>query len=209
MKHARRAKGFTLLELLVALAVFALVSVLAYGGLRAVLDVREHTDRAAAQLGRLQVTLALMARDFEQLVKRPRRDAFGYWQASLRYDPHRVPERVELVRAGGRGASPTVLQRVAWELDDGVLYRDDWAVVDGSGEAPDNRVAMLGSEAGERVTRFEMRFVQHAERGMQQASTWPPPRVEPNEAPLPEVVEVLLDVAGTGRIMRTFPVARP
>ncbi|MGH8772628.1 MAG: PulJ/GspJ family protein, partial [Burkholderiales bacterium] len=36
-----KARGFTLLELLVALAIFALLSAIAYGGLNAVLDSRE------------------------------------------------------------------------------------------------------------------------------------------------------------------------
>ena len=74
---AVRQRGFTLLELLVALAIFALVSVMAYGGLASVLDQQFATDEIAGQLARLQKTYLLLQRDFEQLVPRPVRDEYG------------------------------------------------------------------------------------------------------------------------------------
>jgi general secretion pathway protein J len=66
--------GFTLLEMLVALAIFALLSVMSYGGLRSVMEQQAATELEAEQLGQLQKIYLLMQRDFEQAVPRAVRD---------------------------------------------------------------------------------------------------------------------------------------
>jgi general secretion pathway protein J len=205
----RHDRGFTLLELLVALSVFALMSVMAYGGLRAVLDARAVTDQAAERLAQLQLAEALLGRDFEQLVARPRRDEFGYWEASLLYSPNATPSRLQLLRIGGADEGSGALTRIAWELQDGTLYRLYWARVDGSGNEPTGRLAVLGLEPEQRVEAWELRFLEQGTQGELEYSAWPPPRTEAGTAPLPQAVEVSLELAGVGRITRLFPVQRP
>ena len=73
----RLAHGFTLLELLIALAIFGLLSVMSYSGLTSVLDQHARTDAAADRLGELQKIYLLMQRDFEQIVARPVRSEYG------------------------------------------------------------------------------------------------------------------------------------
>ena len=55
------------LELLIALAIFGLLSVMSYSGLTTVLDQHARTDAAADRLGELQKIYLLMQRDFEQI----------------------------------------------------------------------------------------------------------------------------------------------
>ncbi len=62
--------GFTLLELLVALSIFSIVAVLAYGGLDSVLEQRILTEESAERLATLQKTYLIIQRDIEQLVPR-------------------------------------------------------------------------------------------------------------------------------------------
>ncbi len=50
----QRQAGFTLLELLVALSIFALISAMAYGGLQSVMTTQQHTAKAAQHLADLQ-----------------------------------------------------------------------------------------------------------------------------------------------------------
>ena len=78
----RASCGFTLLELLVALSIFAIVAVLAYGGLGTVLDQRILTEESAERLADLQKTYLIVQRDIEQLVPRAIRDEFGDEQAA-------------------------------------------------------------------------------------------------------------------------------
>ncbi len=54
--------GFTLFEIMVAMAVFALLSVMAYGGLRSVLESRQGLQLASERLTQLQLALLLLER---------------------------------------------------------------------------------------------------------------------------------------------------
>ena len=72
-----RQTGFTLLEVMVAIAVFATLSVMAYGGLHVVLDSRQQVQAVAERIGRLQLALSLIGRDLSQSAMRPVRDGYG------------------------------------------------------------------------------------------------------------------------------------
>ena len=56
MRRLNRYRGFTLIELLIALVVFATLSLMAYGGLDAVLKVDETVRKHSADLKQLQRT---------------------------------------------------------------------------------------------------------------------------------------------------------
>jgi len=70
-------QAFTLLELLVALAIFAIIAIMAYAGLNTILTARQQTDQHATQLAHLQLTYLWLGRDIEQLMKRAIRDQYG------------------------------------------------------------------------------------------------------------------------------------
>ena len=73
----QRDEGFTLLELLVALLVFAFLAVMAYGGLQVVLEAQKRTTEQAMRLGELQVFFTILGRDVEQIIDRDIRDSYG------------------------------------------------------------------------------------------------------------------------------------
>ena len=99
-----RQGGFTLLELLVAMAVFAIMSVVAYQGLRSVLQVNEVSREHAQVLADLQVSLSVLERDLSQLVDIRVRDEFGDRLPPLRLLPGSDDyPLLELVRAGRAG----------------------------------------------------------------------------------------------------------
>jgi general secretion pathway protein J len=121
-------RGFTLLELLVALAIFSLLAVMAYGGLRSVLEQRAGTEQEAERLGQLQKIYLLMQRDIEQVVPRPVRDGYGAELPALL-----GAESLELTRGGWRnplGHARSTLQRIAYVHEDGELVRYTWRVLD-------------------------------------------------------------------------------
>ena len=123
--------GFTLVELLVALLVFGIMSVLAYGGLRSVLDAAASAGAHADRLAGLQRTFTMVGRDVEQLTARDIRDEYGDRQPALRVGGSEL--LMELTRAGWRnpaGQARPTLQRVAYRLDERTLYRLQWGVLD-------------------------------------------------------------------------------
>ncbi|MDR2787423.1 MAG: type II secretion system minor pseudopilin GspJ [Candidatus Accumulibacter sp.] len=71
---ARSEGGFTLLEILVALAIFALASVIAYGGLDSVASTKSALDREIRFWRELGLVFDRMEADFLQSVPHPLRD---------------------------------------------------------------------------------------------------------------------------------------
>ena len=97
--------GFTLVEMLVALALFAMIGLAAFTTLDTVVRVRGQTEGRIERLGAIDRALTLLSRDLMQaLPGDPARDADG---ATLRFR-----------RSGEDGAL-----RVAWGLRDGTLLR--------------------------------------------------------------------------------------
>ncbi|MDD3518574.1 MAG: type II secretion system minor pseudopilin GspJ [Chromatiales bacterium] len=202
-------RGFTLLEVLIALAIFAAVAAMAYGGLRSVLEARAATDAAAARLAELQIALTLIGRDVEQFVDRPTRDLYGNAQPALRWQPYRLPPRFELIRAGGRAVERrSSLRRVGYELEDGVLYRLGWYALDGATDEADERTALFPVEARElRVEDFAVVIYPDGFRldgGMTPPQEWPAAGSEVQ----PAAVEVNLEVQGFGTVTRVFALPR-
>ncbi|MCK4676195.1 MAG: prepilin-type N-terminal cleavage/methylation domain-containing protein, partial [Gammaproteobacteria bacterium] len=57
-------RGFTLLELLIASIIFAIMAVMAYGGLANVLDNSKSSQLALKRLQQIQQSISVLNRDF-------------------------------------------------------------------------------------------------------------------------------------------------
>lgn len=195
--------GFTLLELLIAVAVFAVVSAVAYGGLQAVLNADGQTRLRGAILAELQVTLAVMERDLRQAAAIEPRDRFGDRQPALRYSSLATAPELELVRAGSGGLDR--LRRIGWRITEEGLERRLWGTVDaGDDSEPMARIFLAARETrGElEPVRMELRFVVPGARGEETLDSWPPLRSPDPPRALPSLVEIILEVPGLGRVER-------
>ena len=61
-------RGFTLLELLVALSIFSILSVMAYGGLQSVITTKQSTEKAAERISEIQLVMMRISNDLRQAV---------------------------------------------------------------------------------------------------------------------------------------------
>lgn len=128
--------GFTLVEILTALAIFGVIGVLATRIVAGMIELGSATRQHAEGLADLQRAMGIVERDIEQLTDREIRDELG--------DP--VPAVIvtgvsllELTRMGWQNplrAPRTELQRIAYVLRDDKLVRLYWPVLD---RAPDTR----------------------------------------------------------------------
>lgn len=194
-----KSAGMTLVEVLVALAVFATVSVLAFGGLNTVLKTRAGTDEFSKRLGDLQIAMTLLERDLIQAVNRPVRDEYGDPLPALIGGTGEIPGTLELTRAGYRnpaGLPRSNLQRVVWHLEDRVLERAYWSVLDRAQDSALHRVALV-----DEVDRIDMRFLDHQHEWK---TSWPAETTDDKPAGLPRAVEVTLELADWGSITRLF-----
>jgi general secretion pathway protein J len=79
-----RERGFTLLELLVAMFIAAIIFAMGYGTINQAVRSREGLEEQQKRLLELQTTVRTMEQDFVQLAQRPVRDPVGgTYQAAL------------------------------------------------------------------------------------------------------------------------------
>ena len=204
MNGCRRNAGFTLLELLVSLAIFALLATMAYTALNTVLKARKEVDQRAARLTELQTAFMVMERDIEEAVARPVRDDLGDEQAALKGGGVGVTI-LSLTRTGWRnplGVARSDLQRVAYGFNNQQLLREGWSSLDRApGSEPYSEVLING------VSAVDVRFLG---QDRQWLGYWPPESgngTQPAGAVLmPRAIEISVDVDGWGRIVRLFRV---
>ena len=199
-------RGFTLLEMLVAMAVFAIMSVAAYQGLHAVLLADHVTREQAQRLADLQVTLSVLERDLAQVVDVSVRDEFGDPLPGLRLRAGGEHQLLELVRAGAGGEQR--LRRTAWQITERGLERRLWSGVD-IVDVDSMRVlpfAELVDEQQKLGMDSAFHFIVRTPAGLDRVDAWPLPDADPDASGLPMAVELVLDIPGLGEIRRLMAV---
>ena len=206
------ARGFTLIEVLIAMAITTLISVVAYTGLSSALSGAESLRSASGRAHDINQTLAMLSRDLRQVVNRPVVDEFGQVVPAL-MGGEMSREPLALTRAGwhtSTAAPRSTLQRVRWWLEDERLWRGYFPVLDRTAGTEPVETAIL-----EGVERFELRFLPtlsavESDRNdvidrRNWRESWIADLSQPGQMPSPPAaVEVLMEVAGLGELRRTY-----
>ncbi len=200
-RQDKKQNGFTLLELLVAIGIFALLAAMGYGGLNNVMTARKITTQHAERLSQLQMTFLWLGRDIEQTVDRSIRDEYAEVQpAVLGVETGRY--QLELTHTGWRnpaGRKRSNLQRVAYGLRNGNLLRVYWSVLDRAQDSQPLESVLLDG-----VEKLELRFLNQQN---QWQDSWPSNQLgAPVSTTPPKAVEVTLETKAEGRITRLFRV---
>lgn len=203
--NAAESQGFTLLELLLAMALTALVAVMAYTGFSVAADAGERHRQQVSRLGEVQRAMGWLLRDLQQLSDRPVVDSRGDSLPALLGGEQGDP-LLEFTHAGWsnpREQPRSSLQRVRYRLDgEGGLWREHWLVLDRFDEEEGlQRVKLIdgvrrvslafldgraGSAAGTRI-------------GGEWMDWWP---VAEGDPLLPLALRVGLELEGIGRVER-------
>ena len=194
-----KAKGFTLLEIIVAISIFALISAMTYPVLIEMLNYGEEADAETARLGELQKAMTFIGRDVEQIVNRPVRDNYGS-EVEAVLGGGGSSTVLEFSRTGWRnpvGWERSHIQRIAYALSEGKLFRQNWQVVDRSVDSVVAEVLLV-----EDVSLVEVRFLNDENEWQE---FWPPS--EPDKPRIPKAIDVVLELEDWGRINRIYRVA--
>lgn len=229
------ARGFTLIELMVALFITAVIFVVGYGAINQALknhtQVKEHEDR----LGEVQTAVRIMVQDFSELSARPIRDQLGQnWQACIVTPTPEVLAGSVSPAASSAPAAPddddADADDTSPQADDGGLdlvafTRGGWANPAGIQRPTLERVSyrfangtlrrmhwmvLDGTEAGLPVRRDVLTHVKSVTfRFMDQSRQWVnqwPALGAPSLRTRPFAVEITLDLEDWGKIVRVVEV---
>ena len=203
MTIASRQAGFTLLELIVAIGIFAVFSLMAYGGLGEVLKAQslvEHTDEATRDL---QMALFRLSQDIEQTRARPIRDRFGDPVNAFQLDADNVLDFTSGGRANPMQRPISALRRIGYFLRDGTLYRRSWQVLDLAQNSEEIVVELLDG-----VVDLRWRFLDDANEWQ---TEWPALSAStgavPQDARPPKAVELRLETKCWGELRMLYRIA--
>lgn len=208
MKH--RAFGFTLIEVLVAVAITGFIMSIAYGGLNSVRRQSTQNEANMKRLRQVQLAMDIMTRDFSQLTPRTVRDGLGGFSPALAAGPDNVPP-ILFTRGGWAnplGSVRSTQERVAYSLEDGKLMRSYWPELDGMAQVVPQKQALLSD-----VTSLK---VLYADTSGQFQVLWPVTSAllttgtqTGNDTTLPAAVSITLTLKDLGDITRIVEVATP
>lgn len=198
------SKGFTLVELLIAVAIFATIAVMAGSGLRSVLTARDITEENAKRLSELQRGMFILQNDIEQIINRKVRDEYGDSVAAIKGSAS--DGYISFTRTGVLNPLKlrrSSLQRITYQLEETDLVRMAWYYIDGALE-DDAQITTIMTE----VDSIEFGFLTGKDKWEEQ---WPTmgsgsisgsSKVKPE--PVPKAIKMTLDLIDHGEISRLF-----
>jgi general secretion pathway protein J len=194
--------GFTLIEIIVAVGIFAIVSGAGYAALEQALAVQARLNDERDYWRQLEFAMAVMQRDFAGAIDRPPRavdsrpvyafqgDATGASRAF-----NEVLAFTKETRSDIRDKTPRPATRVSYHLKDGVLSRREWSRVDQPARDGGAEQTIL------RATNARFRYLA---RGGRWHRRWP---VDGGAMAMPLAVEITFSEARVGPFKRVLPVS--
>lgn len=200
----RGGTGFTLIEVLVALAVFGVLSLLAYMTLGSTLSNSDLLTERMDRLQAIQRTMRFLSSDLIQAAPRPVRLELGDSYSPALQTSLSSEFALELTHGGWgnpAGLPRGTLQRAAYRIEDDELVRYHWNVLDRTFSNEPIAIVLLDN-----VESLVFRYLQS---DGEWTEVWPPLSAQGPAAGRirPRAVEILLALLDEGEIRRIVEVA--
>jgi general secretion pathway protein J len=187
-------KGFTLLEILIALFIFTIISMILVSSLRSVMDSVSLTENKADRLRKLQMALLVMSRDVEQAINRPVMNVNGKVEAAFVGSAHGFT----FTHTGFANPTHTVarstMQRTVYQWQDEAMSRITWDVLDQAPKSQSHERSILTG-----VTEGHFKYLDKNGRFYNE---WP--LNGQDSEPLPRAVRVYLTLANWGTLTQLY-----
>lgn len=196
LHSSKRSAGFTLLEILIALFIFSIVSLLLSGALRNIINIQSRTTAHATQLHEVQIALLMMSRDIEQTVNRPVITANGKPEPAF----VGTPTSLTFTRGGYVNASGVAVQssmlREEYFFDNQTLQRKTWPVLDAAPQTLPHSRPLLTKVLSAAFSYLDSKGQFHA--------NWPVGNSQ--QAVLPRAVKIKLTIENWGEVSEVVAV---
>lgn len=191
----KRCRGFTLFEMVIAVSIFAIMGVVAFGGLGQMTRTGQAVADANERLSNMQFAVAYFNRDWTQVSPRKVRNQYGDEEHNIVISD----AAITFTRSGWSnllGHKRSTLQRVQYLQIDDQLVRRHWRSLDQRvGEEPLQTVLLDDIEG------VEIEFVDALGKPIR---TWPMELGSNTGAPI--VLAFRLDLVGIGEITRLLEI---
>jgi len=196
-----RQQGFTLLELLISSIIFAIMAVMAYGGLNNVIRNSDASKQALSRLQQIQQSVAIISRDFSQISPRAIRDEYGNRQPYV-IAGNKIDQLIEFTR-GGRVNPASLprssLLRVAYQVEEDKLIRLQWPQLDRAQGIEPKKTVIL-----DQLEEITLRFLNASGKW---GTQWPPLNnsgtTQAGNSAL-YGIEIVLELEDWGKIRRVY-----
>ncbi len=197
MKHS--SDGFTLIEILVAVAIFGLLSIAAYTVLDAGMRSRQQTESRLSKLEILQRAIHTIEKDLRMLSLRQVRDEFGDKLPLLKGQSEQAGLQgfLEFTRSGWRnpaGLPRSNLQHVIYNFEQNTLTRQHNIFLDQASNSPKVIRTLLKD-----VTSFNLQFLNQQK---QWNNSWSMFGNKDTQLLLPRAIKLSLELEPFGKIER-------
>jgi len=206
-------RGFTLVEVMIALSITAFVSAIAYASLSTVITGVESTRQVANRTYEINRAWTIISRDLRQFSPRPIRDEFGEFEPAMA-GGNAARFLLSFTRAGWHnplGQQRSSLQRVNYLLEDESLWRESYPVLDRASDTEPRRVRLLdGIEYLDLAFLGSLAQLETADDGRSlDTRNWPENWVADisnpdNELQPPVAVELRMQLTDFGEVRRLY-----
>ena len=205
---AKSSYGFTLLEIMVAIGVFAVISLLSMGGLNNILNTQEHTEAYMDRLTKIQMTFAMMSREFQQILDAPVRDEYGGQMDSITTELSDGSRGLEFTHQGRFSFDNSLrVQRVAYFFENNKLVKNTWSVLDRVEDSKPLRQKILTDIDGISFAFFQDNKQKQEQEQALDAIPWSEDLDNSDSLKL-QAIKVTIQTKDYGEIYRVFELGR-
>lgn len=214
----KKNSGFTLIEVLVAMAITAIAAIIAYSGLDSAMKLADSAEAETDRIQKMNRVFDIIGKDFRQVIARSVRTPSGDDVEAAFVLSENARPVLRFSRIGWTNPQPSrfqrsQLQRVNYQYEDEKLTRISWQMMDRYDDSVAQEIVLL-----DKVKSFQIRVLSEqattnasgqvvaADKG-EWITSWPMNNIlnpASASATLPIAVELTMEIEGWGKIRRIF-----